>query len=271
MKLKVLALAVAAMATPLLAGAAYLDENTGEVITTAEQGLLGATEEEKINYGDPTASFTGFGVEKDVSGDNKGVRGTFVYGLTEGGTSHIVTAELGTDDFNGGIDYRARYFNVDQCSGFGWSIDGMGGYQSLTQKRDGVKGHTANNTLMAGVVQKFQVTDNIMVVPMLYGGNMWLNAKVNGFKENDSTLVAQGGIYTMYGFDAGHWIYANPKTTYVKEAKGFNNQIEIGGGYMIADNQSLGFKVDVSKFSKIVDGVDPKTETKGSINYYYYF
>ncbi|MDK9777993.1 MULTISPECIES: hypothetical protein [unclassified Vibrio] len=257
------------------AQAAYLDEATVQgVITTElqeEAGLLGqSAETEKVNYGDPTASYTGFGVEKDVSGNNKGVRSTFVYGLTENGTSQVMTAELGTNNFNGGIDYRARYFNIDQSSGFGWSIDAIGGYQKLTEKRDGITGYDATNTIMAGVVQKFQVTDAIIVVPMLYGGNTWMNAKVAGVKCNKDSLVGQTGVYAMYGFDAGHWLYANPKTTYVKELKGWSNQIEIGGGYMVAENMSVGFKVDTSQLNTSIFGKH-NSETKASLNYHYYF
>ncbi|WP_407833141.1 hypothetical protein [Vibrio rotiferianus] len=102
-------------------------------------------------------------------------------------------------------------------------IDAIGGYQKLTEKRDGITGYDATNTIMAGVVQKFQVTDAIIVVPMLYGGNTWMNAKVAGVKYNKDSLVGQAGVYAMYGFDAGHWLYANPKATYVKELKGWNN------------------------------------------------
>lgn len=92
----------------------------------------------------------------------------------------------------------------------------------------------------------------------------------------DSAL-AQAGIYGMYGFDGGHWLYANPKSTYHAEGQTFTNQIEVGGGYMVADKISVGFKVEHtakikgSEKNGLGVGNDTKADTVTWLQANYYF
>ncbi|MFA0605666.1 hypothetical protein AB4666_12930, partial [Vibrio amylolyticus] len=62
--------------------------------------------------------------------------------------------------------------------------------------------------------------------------------------------LGQAGVYAMYGFDAGHWVYANPKTTYNVKSKEFLNQVEVGGGFMVLDNASIGAKLEYTAENK---------------------
>ncbi|WP_162674546.1 hypothetical protein [Vibrio variabilis] len=104
---------------------------------------------------------------------------------------------------------------------------------------------------MAGVVQKFDISDNVMLVPMMYAGT---DLKYGG-------TLFQGGLYAMYGFDAGHWLYANPKTTFSSNASDWVGEVELGGGYMLMDNVSVGFKYEMKQ----------QAENKGWVNAFYYF
>ncbi|WP_375750783.1 hypothetical protein [Vibrio sp. HN007] len=199
---------------------------------------------EQVNYGDPTASYRGLGIQ----GSDDAYQAVGVFGFGE----HIASFDLGKNTKTDSLDYRARYFNVDKDSGFGWSVDVLGS-----------KGDKANsNGLMAGLVQKIQVTDNIIMVPMLAAGKVSGEDKTLNAKS--SSWVAQPGLYAMYAFDAGHWLYANPKSTYVHDAKSWSAELELGGGYMTSDNTSVGFKYETSRFKGA-------TDSKGWLNAYFYF
>lgn len=199
---------------------------------------------EDINYGDPTASFSTLGVSR--SGDATQLNGMLGFG------SNIFQLDLGVADkktTDGKIDYnyRGRYFHV--TDGLGFSVDVLGG-------RD-------NTTALAGVIYKFQVTDNIMLFPMLSVGRT--SADEAG-KETFKSTVYQAGLYGMYAFDAGHWLYANPKSTYVQQSKEYVNQVEIGGGYMVTDVVSVGFKVEHTAETNTM-----KKDTTGWLQANYYF
>lgn len=200
--------------------------------------------ESQVNYGDPTASYRGIGLQK--SRDSYQASGVFGFG------EHIASFDLGKNTKANSWDYRARYFNVDKDNGFGWSVDAIGSYGK----------DMSSNGLLAGLVQKFEITDNIMLVPMLAAGVVYADDKTN--HQKDSTWVAQPGLYALYAFDAGHWLYANPKSTYVHEAKSWSAELELGGGYMTSDCTSVGFKYETSRFKGI-------TDEKGWFNAYYYF
>lgn len=192
--------------------------------------LSGSVMAEDTNYGDPTASYRGLGVQRT----NDGTQVSGVFGTGE----HIASADFGLQDNGKDYNYRVRYFNVDQDNGFGVSVDLLGNNDSTG--------------LLGGMVQKFALSDNVIIVPMLAAGMV------------TSDLVAQGGLYGMYAFDSGHWLYANPKTTYLSESKAWTKELELGGGYMLTDVSSLGFKYE----TKTLKGV---SDRKAWVNLYYYF
>lgn len=212
-----------------------------------------------INYGDPTASFTTVGISR--SGDATQLNGMLGLG------NNIFQLDLGVADkktSDGKIDYnyRGRYFHV--TDGLGFSVDVLGDRNSTTA--------------LAGMIYKFQLTDNVLLFPMLSVGRTSADWKELGTnwnpgradlyirdREFDSNLY-QVGLYGMYAFDAGHWLYANPKTSYVQQSKEWVPQVEIGGGFMVSDAVSVGFKVDhmaESQFSK--------QDTVGWLQANYYF
>ncbi|CAM4136318.1 hypothetical protein [Vibrio agarivorans] len=260
MKKSIIALA---MVSSFAANAAYLDEKTGEVVVAENPELLGdssGSQEEKVNYGDPTASYTGLGLER--AGSNSKVTG--VWGMGE----HIITGEVGYHHRDKNVNFRGRYFNIDRDTNFGWSVDAMG----HKAKKDGVSDSSLVG--LVGGLYKWQATDNIIIAPMLYAGygSLSVEGKQDGDKKkySRSSGLIQTGVYGMYGFEAGHWLYANPKTTYIENApmkasERFQNEIELGAGFMVSDNQSLGVKYTVSKLGS------KKTETQGAVNYYLYF
>lgn len=144
-------------------------------------------------------------------------------------------------------NYRARYFHV--TDGLGVSVDVLGDRNSTTA--------------LAGLIYKFQVTDNVMLFPMFSVGRT--SADEVG-KETFKSTVYQAGLYGMYAFDAGHWLYANPKSTYVQQTKEWVPQVEIGGGYMVSDVVSVGFKVEHTAETKYL-----KKDTTGWLQANYYF
>ncbi|GAL31874.1 hypothetical protein JCM19240_5305 [Vibrio maritimus] len=214
---------------------------------------------EDINYGDPTASFSTLGVSR--SGDATQLNGMLGMG------NNIFQLDLGLADkktYDDKLDYnyRARYFHV--TDGLGVSVDVLGDRNSTTA--------------LAGLIYKFQVTDNIMLFPMLSVGRTSADWKENGVNWNPGTAdiyvkdqnfdsnVYQAGLYGMYAFDAGHWLYANPKSTYVQQTKEWIPQVEIGGGYMVSDVVSVGFKVEHTAETKYL-----KKDTTGWLQANYYF
>ncbi|MGF1720713.1 hypothetical protein L4D20_11810 [Vibrio kyushuensis] len=242
--------------------AAYLDEETGEVVIVADtenEDMLGAIyypdeidsegedtlQEKQVNYGDPMASFKGVGVQ----GTNDAWSVSGIYG----GGKHIAVVELGSNS-NKGLTHRIRYFNTDDDSGFGWSVDVMG---------DNSKNSNTNGVL-AGVMQRFIVSDNIQLFPMFGVGKLYNQTQNSGLKTKADTWVAQPALYAMYAFDSGHWLYANPKANYIGDSKKWITELELGGGYMTSSNTSVGFKYDISHFQN-------KTDTKGWVNMFYYF
>ncbi len=199
---------------------------------------------EDINYGDPTASFSTLGVSR--SGDATQLNGMLGMG------NNIFQLDLGIADkktSEGKLDYnyRGRYFHV--TDGLGFSVDVLGDRNSTTA--------------LAGMIYKFQVTDNVMLFPMLSVGR---TAADEAGKQTFKSTVYQAGLYGMYAFDAGHWLYANPKSTYVQQAKEWVPQVEIGGGYMVSDVVSVGFKVEHIAETKYL-----KKDTKGWLQANYYF
>ncbi len=173
---------------------------------------------EEVNYGDPTASFSTLG----VSGSKDATQVNGMIGLG----SNIFSLDIGRQNKGGELNYRGRYFHV--TDGLGYSVD--------------VLGDKDNTTALAGAIYKMQINDNISIFPMLSAG--YTHSKDSVTAEKEGSALGQAGVYAMYGFDAGHWIYANPKTTYHVKSKEFINQVEIGGGLMVADAVSIGAKVE---------------------------
>lgn len=201
------------------------------IITATTFGAVANEKAEDVNYGDPTASFSTVGVSRaDGQTQLNGMMGF------DGG--HIISADLGVADKKTADDkvdynYRLRYFKVND--GLGYSVDVLGDRESTTA--------------LAGVMYKFQVTDNISVFPMLNVGRTSIKDDVQlpilpVDESYSNSNLAQAGVYAMYGFDAGHWLYVNPKATYVAKAKETVTQVEMGGGFMVSDNVSLGFKIE---------------------------
>lgn len=246
----VVALSFAITATSFNVIANEVNEQDIAITTASSEGV----DEQKVNYGDPTASYRGLGIQR--SNDYTQLSGVF------GAGEHIASFDAGLGDNGSNYNYRGRYFNVDQDSGFGWSIDLLGS----RDKTD--TGETSNTALLGGLVQKFELTPNVMLVPMLAAGKSWLKTEQKrnnqNIKSEQDSWIAQPGVYLMYGFDAGHWLYANPKATYINETKKWTQELEVGGGYMVTDSSSLGFKYEVSKYRG-------HTDSKGWVNYYLYF
>ncbi len=194
--------------------------------------------DEDVNYGDPTASFTMAGASVQENG--------YQFNGMYGAGSHILQADLGATTKKGeeGINGRGRYFYV--TDGLGYSVD------MIANRADNFTDGAVNTTMaLGGAIYKIGLTDNIMVFPMLSAGAM--QADVAGVKSYNSSLV-QAGVYAMYAFNAGHWLYANPKVTTTFD-EDFNNaaghsgsaaEIEVGGGYMIGAASSVGFKLEHS-------------------------
>lgn len=174
---------------------------------------------EEVNYGDPTASFStlGLSANEDVTQLN-GMMGV---------GSNIYSFDLNRNNHSGDLSGRVRYFHV--TDGLGYSVD--------------VIGDADNQTVLGGLIYKFKINDNISIFPMLSAGGMQTKRPNENDKYDRSSLV-QAGVFAMYGFDDGHWIYANPKTTYHVKDKQFINQVEVGGGFMLFDNVSIGAKVE---------------------------
>ena len=197
-----------------------------------------------INYGDPTASFTTVGISR--SGDATQLNGMLGLG------NNIFQLDLGVADqktSDGKIDYNYRggYFHVTDGLGF----------------RGDVLGKRNSTTARAGMIYKFQLTDNVLLFPILSVGRTFSHETG---KETFKSTVYQAGLYGMYAFDAGHWLYANPKTTYVQQSKEWVPQVEIGGGFMVSDAVSVGFKVDHTAESQF-----SKQDTVGWLQANYYF
>ncbi|GGB00958.1 hypothetical protein [Agarivorans gilvus] len=209
-----------------------------------------AMAEQSVNYGDPTAQFTMGGVSR--SSDR-----TQLNGVVGWGEGNMVFVDLGLGDKRTAedkldYDYRLRYFKVND--GLGYSLD--------------VVGNADSTTTLAGGMYKFQLSDKVSVFPMLYGG--YLDSKhaieVEGRDSFKNSAIAQAGLYAMYAFDGGHWLYANPKASYVARAKEFVPQLEVGAGYMLSENSSLGLKLEHTVENKISD-----KDTVGWISFSYYF
>lgn len=199
---------------------------------------------EKVNYGDPTASFSTLGVS--TSENSTQLNGMIGLG------SNIFQLDLGIDNKSGDMNYRGRYFHV--TDGLGYSLD--------------VLGDKDNTTALAGAIYKFQATDKITLFPMASVGYTTSDAK-DGQPKSESAL-GQLGVYGMYGFDAGHWVYANPKATYHEQSKEWIPQIEVGGGYMILDNASIGAKIEYTGESTKKNLVN-KEDTVAWLQANYYF
>ncbi|WP_028771908.1 hypothetical protein [Shewanella waksmanii] len=201
---------------------------------------------EEVNYGDPTASFTTVGVSasKDVTQLN-GMMGL---------GSNIFQLDISRNNKSGDLSGRGRYFHV--TDGLGYSVD--------------VIGDENNQTVLGGLIYKFQVTDNISIFPMLSAGGTQ-NKRIGEKDKYDRSGLAQAGVYAMYGFDAGHWLYVNPKTTYHFKDKTFTNQVEVGGGFMLLDNVSVGAKVEYTGEVKNKHGFNMPEDTVTWIQANYYF
>ncbi|OAN10994.1 hypothetical protein A3K86_18635 [Photobacterium jeanii] len=218
-------------------------------------------EEENVNYGDPTASFSTLGVS--ASENHTQLNGMY------GAGSNIFQLDLGfknkTNDKGkaGDVNYRGRYFHV--TDGLGYSVDVLGGVNNF---ENGDK--STSNTVLAGLIYKFQVTDNISVFPMASMGytRSDMNPKTGADSKTTDTLF-QGGVYAMYGFDDGHWVYVNPKVTHMRKANTNVAQVEAGGGFMVAEKVSVGAKVEyTAKNDKL--GMK-KDDTVGWLQANYYF
>ena len=216
--------------------------------------------QEDVNYGDPMASFKTLGVSLSPNKDAMQINtmagfGSNIYRLD-------VTAE------KQGYNYRGRYFHI--TDGLGYSLDIMGSDYKTDGNRD------TSNTVLAGVMTKWEVTDQFWVFPMLSAGyqagdKSYSNEKVD-------TGVARAGAYIMYAFEAGHWLYAEPSITHqFKDPRDASyhrydrNQlaIDIGGGYMLNEWSAAEFKVEhsVGNATQRQRGDRVKDETTGWLKY----
>lgn len=186
--------------------------------------------EENINYGDPTASFSTVGVS--ASKDSTQLNGMMGFG------SNIFLLDLGRDNKSGDLNYRGKYFHVTE--GLGYSVDIIGSEKSA----EGSNASSNSNTALAGLIYKMQLTDNISIFPMASVGYTQTKFKYQNNTKSESSALGQVGLYAMYGFDAGHWVYINPKSTYNVKQKEFIHQVEIGAGLMVLDNASIGTKIE---------------------------
>ncbi|GLP95703.1 hypothetical protein [Paraferrimonas sedimenticola] len=195
--------------------------------------------EEQVNYGSPTAIYTSGG----VSLADGHVQGNFNIGAGQhmffADVGHKKTANPATGKSEHNIDYRARYFFLTESGKAGLSIESLG--------------DNFSNTTMAGGLLAFNLTDAISIYPMAYVGkqtNKYAVTLEDGTSFKDSN-VANVGLYAMYAFEAGHWLYANPRAMYVQEAKETVPQLEAGLGYMVRDNMSVGLRVTTVGATKI--------------------
>ncbi|MPY24402.1 hypothetical protein [Shewanella sp. YLB-07] len=119
-------------------------------LLTANVAMASESVEEHVNYGDPTASFSTVG----LSGTDRAGLINMMYGAG----SHIFQLDIGYDKKKDVKDertnVRARYFHV--TDGLGYSVD--------------VLGDANHQTVLGGLIYKFQLTDNISVFPMLSVG-----------------------------------------------------------------------------------------------------
>ncbi|USD67854.1 porin family protein [Vibrio sp. SCSIO 43136] len=209
-----------------------------------------AEEAQDVNYGDPTASYTGLGMSRGA--DATQFNG--IYGMG----SHIFTADVTVadkkDDLTGQVSARGRYFHVTE--GLGYSLD--------------IIGNKAMTGAIAGAMYKFQVTPNIMLFPMAGIGYAATEFTYEDTKVSESSMMNQVGAYAMYAFDNGNWVYANPRTTYINEAKTRFNEVTLGGGMMIAPQASLGLKVE-HVLNDTALKMDKKDATSVWVNANYYF
>ncbi|MDN2480847.1 hypothetical protein [Vibrio agarivorans] len=206
-------------------------------------GIVYGQETETVNYGDPTASFSSLGVS--------GTEGKFQVNGMVGLGKHIFQLDLGYDKDTDKGNYRGRYFHVTE--GLGYSVDVLGDKDSTTG--------------LAGVIYKMDITDNISLFPMASVG--YTSAKDDKGAKSESAL-AQAGLYGMYAFDSGHWVYANPKATYHEQSKEWLPQFEVGAGYMIMDNASIGTKVEYTAESS-KKGLVKESDTVAWLQANYYF
>ncbi|MCL9774146.1 hypothetical protein [Vibrio methylphosphonaticus] len=226
-----------------LAFGAYAEE-----ATTKNTELAQSDSVEDINYGDPTASFSTLGLSR--SGDATQINGMLGFG------ANIFQLDVGvadkkTVDDKIAYNYRARYFHV--TDGLGFSVDVLGDRDSTTA--------------LAGMIYKFEITDNFLLFPMLSIGRTHVDEKnTHAVTDKQDSNIYQAGLYGMYAFDARHWLYANPKSTYVQRASEWLTQIEVGGGYMVTDSVSVGFKVEHTAESDI-----SRKDTTGWVQANYYF
>lgn len=225
------------------------------ICATSATTMAQEAPKEDINYGDPTASFSTVG----VSGTDRAGQVNMMYGAG----SNIFQLDLGYDakvnKVEDRFNYRGRYFHV--TDGLGYSVDVLGGVN--------------NTTVLGGLIYKMPVSEKVTVFPMLSAGySATKDGKNNSGMAKDSGL-AQAGVYAMYAFDDGHWLYANPKTTYHVEGKQFVNQIEVGGGLMTSDVTSVGFKLehttDIKANNNNKLGADQKADTVAWLQANYYF
>lgn len=220
--------------------------------------------QENINYGDPTASFSTLGASR--SNNATQINGMY------GAGSNIFQLDLTRADKSGDISYRGRYFHV--TDGLGYSVDVIGDKDSTAA--------------LGGIIYKIPLTDNVSIFPMLSAGVIkekdTYTTKVvrdgkggyalNTTKNNNGDTLIQGGLFALYAFDAGHWLYANPKVTRTFDAKATIPQIELGGGYMVTESVSVGFKIEhTGKFDsgKGAQRVAVKADTVSWFQANYYF
>ena len=88
----------------------------GLALAGACSGAIANEQEESVNYGDPTASFSTLGVSASENS-------TQLNGMVGLG-SNIFQLDLGFDNKSGDMNYRGRYFHV--TDGLGYSVDVLG-------------------------------------------------------------------------------------------------------------------------------------------------
>ncbi len=215
-------------------------------------------QEETVNYGDPTASFSTVGVSASENASQ--------LNMMYGAGSNIFQLDLTANDHkldSENLSYRDRYFRV--TDGLGYSLDILG-----DMKKD-----NSSTTALGGIIYKMSLSDNVTVFPMLSAGYTDFGTEVDLKETNKKvkgTALVQGGLYAMYGFDAGHWIYANPKVTAMTHTDQYRAEVDVGGGLMVADNISIGAKLEHKDKlrGKNLNGME-KADTVAWLQANYYF
>ncbi|WP_406609970.1 hypothetical protein [Agarivorans sp. JK6] len=223
--------------------------------------LLAAEQEQRqehdINYGDPTAAYSTVGVSRAADSMMLNLqvnKGNNIYQVDYGFNDKALGDDKGRE---GNQNYRARMFHVTD-EGFGVSATLLGSHNA---------DKSGSDTALVGALYRYEVSDNVMIFPMLDVGRQFsYSTSDNGAKTREESTIVQPGVFLLYAFDDGHWLSANPRVQYNARHNDWVASAEIGGGYMINDQFSVGFRIDHNEGTDRV-----KEDTKFMLQANYYF